>query len=213
MLYNKNGALVEVGCVHTGHKAPTINTEMVRKTVKTATEGEVTDFLVVVDCDGEEHNLLYNYEPVLRQLKRARHRNVVRLIEYHLDGQQLRLYFPYYRGGTLQKPLVSPRLLNPRCMSRALLGAWDGLVYVNMSMRLLHNDIKPANVFLHQETVGGSMICVLGDLDGAIPLHNSRTSGYKCQSSVQYLRTWCHGSPFADHCPNTRYPLPFTGRE
>ena len=172
---------------------------MVRKTLERGTPGKITHVLVVVDRHGKEHDLEYNYEGVLQRLIRIRHQNIVRVIAYDLIGDKLLIYSPYYHGGTLQKTLLAPDFLTRRSLAHIVVGGWQGLMYIHKSMRVLHNDINAANIFLHQETSSSSVIGLVGDVDGALPIVPKQANEYVCHDAVQYLRTRCHGSPFRNH--------------
>ena len=141
---------------------------------------------------------------MLQRLIRILHPNIVRVIAYDLIGDKLLVYTPYYHGGTLQKPLLAPDFLTRRSLAHIVVGGWQGLMYIHKSVRVLHNYIKAANIFLHQEISSSSVIGLVGDVDGALPIVPKQANEYVRQDAVQYLRTRCHGSPFRNHSDTRR---------
>lgn len=104
------------------------------------------------------------------------------------------VYTPWYAGGTMH----DHRRYSRRDCQTILLDAWSGLRELNRSLKIIHYDIKPDNLFV-ELLPDGSVRGVIGDVDHAVHYD-------ECQNAVQtksLVGTVCYGAPFRD-CDDRR---------
>jgi len=93
-------------------------------------------------------------------ISRTSHVNVVRLLGFCLDGSKKALIYEFMPNGSLEKfiyeeksPLKDDRQLDCKTLYDIAVGVARGLEYLHRgcNTRILHFDIKPHNILLHED--------------------------------------------------------------
>lgn len=184
-------------------------THAVRKRIQLE-HGDVHSLLVTwqrrVLPDRKTAGMANTYETIVRFLNQVKHPNLVRVLEVRRmhelssTGAVIHSYTEWCNGGSAHDARIVAHWLGDDDCCAVLSGAWEGLRHLHNGLQLLHLDVKPANVFVHQATeVRG----VLGDIDDAVvrtaceKLLEETNGGMVVQSTV------CYGSPHR-HCDPRR---------
>lgn len=77
------------------------------------------------------------------------HANVVKVLRYFQENGTAYFLMPYYQGQTLEKLLNTSGPLTPDDVRPLLLRAMDALEYIH-AQGVIHQDIKPANIYITQ---------------------------------------------------------------
>ncbi|KAM3254130.1 hypothetical protein ACQJBY_047950 [Aegilops geniculata] len=110
----------------------------------------------------------------VRIISRLRHRNLVQLIGWCHDGDELLLVYDLMHNGSLDTHLYrSDCGLTWRIRYEILLGVGSALLYLHQEMEqcVVHRDIKPSNIMLD-----ASFIAKLGDFGLARLINDGRRS-------------------------------------
>lgn len=125
-------------------------------------------------------------DPLLRNAP-----NVIHMIDVHENASrdEYTVYMTWCAGGTLWRAW---NRFNNHELCSILVGACNGLHYLNTRLNLVHYDIKPLNVFVHIDG-DGTPSGVIGDIDDVI----IRSECLRHRPAV--ISTPCYGAPF-EHC-------------
>ena len=150
----------------------------------------------------DETGVKRDFVRLLDTLRSHPHTNVLGVLEWdQVIGRRdtkYHIFSPLCVGGSVDRILETtdcsykPQWYRGSMASRwaFIQGAWRGLLHMHQTMGLLHGDIKPSNIFVHQCSPGGTPHAVLGDVDSA--LHMGASLG----DDVYPIGTMCYGSPF-----------------
>ena len=147
--------------------------------------------------------LFKEWSSLLDTLRDTPHHNVLHVLEWQQSINQqtsaavYHIYTPVCVGGTLANILESAQGEHqplwyrnfPVLRRHFMHGAWQGLRHLNDTLGLLHYDLKPANIFVHQDSATSPPHAVLGDIDGVVQRN-------ACYDGVHPIGTICYGSPF-----------------
>ncbi len=125
-------------------------------------------------------------------------RHVIRILHFEPRGKKLVVYSPWYPAGSIHEAVRWCGVSRFSLAERAgiLCGAWSGLWWLNNEARMLHYDIKPANVLV--DRCNGKWIGVLGDVDDAVNMDGFALGGADVKSTPCYGAPHQHGDPRRD---------------
>lgn len=106
-------------------------------------------------------------------LKQIDHPNVVKLIDYRLDGEKPYIVMEYCAGGSLDRAKRPFWHESPLSALRLFLDVCDGLAAAHYR-NIIHRDLKPGNVFLRTDAgpavVGDFGLAFVDDTNGRLTL-------------------------------------------
>ncbi|MCO5567409.1 hypothetical protein L7F22_021100 [Adiantum nelumboides] len=95
-----------------------------------------------------------DFQLEVQALGRVRHKNLVRLIGYCVDGSQRFLVYEYIDNGNLEQwlhgPLGKSAPLSWAMRMKIIIGTARGLAYLHEGLepKVVHRDVKPSNILL-----------------------------------------------------------------
>ena len=100
------------------------------------------------------------FETEARLGDRLTHPNVIKVLEFEDEGDELYLVMEYAPGGSLKKCLEEKEPLSVEETVRLGVDVCAGLQAIHEKLRIIHRDIKPSNILFAED--GSARICDLG---------------------------------------------------
>ena len=104
------------------------------------------------DTDKQEKRKMKMIRNEIASLSKAKHSNVIKLLDYYVDvTQPAMLVFEYMKNGDLQQYLTHSDRFELAICKRIFNQIVDGLYYLHSKLHIAHTDLKPSNILLDDQ--------------------------------------------------------------
>ena len=141
------------------------------------------------------NHVVESYEKEKSILKVCDHPNIVKLLHHEEQGDLLYLVLQYCNGESLRKYIETEKSVPFEIKLLFCHDACQGLMYLH-SMKILHRDLKPDNLLIHQDPYGLSLI--LGDVGVGRYIPDGKTNEQATLTANKGTEDWMAPEMYAE---------------